>query len=156
MGTVHALIRSLRRAVRRALMPRSARAPRPTTGAPPVRPLSTHRDDTPIAAALLQWHARLNAERFGGALREIPVRVSRRMRSRLGHYAPAQRGAKPEIAISDRHVRRHGLAQAVETLLHEMVHQWQDESGLPLDHGAAFRRKAREVGIRPRATRVAD
>ena len=115
MGTVHALIRSLRRAVRLALMPRSARAPRPTTGAPPVRPLSTHRDDTPIAAALLQWHARLNAERFGGALREIPVRVSRRMRSRLGHYAPAQRGAKPEIAISHRHVRRHGLAQAIET-----------------------------------------
>jgi len=153
MGTVHALIRRLRRAVRRAMIPPEAPALRPATGAPPLRLRHTHRDDAPIAAALLQWHARLNAERFGGALREIPVRVSRRMR---GHYARAQRGAKPEIAISHWHLRRHGLAQAVETLLHEMVHQWQDESGLPLDHGAAFRGKAREVGIRPRATRVVD
>ena len=138
------------------MIPPGAPALRTATGAPPLRLRHTHRDDAPIASALLQWHARLNAERFGGALREIPVRVSRRMRSRLGHYAPAQRGAKPEIAISHRHVRRHGLAQAVETLLHEMVHQWQDENGLPLNHGAAFRRKAREVGIRPRATRVVD
>jgi hypothetical protein len=41
-----------------------------------------------------------------------------------------------------------------ETLLHEMVHQWQAETGQPVDHGRAFRRKAREVGITPRA--VAD
>ena len=40
----------------------------------------------------------------------------------------------------------------VVTLLHEMVHQWQCEQGLPLDHGQSFRRKALEVGIRPNAT----
>jgi hypothetical protein len=34
-----------------------------------------------------------------------------------------------------------------------MVHQWQAETGAPLDHGSAFREKAREVGIRPRAKR---
>ena len=28
-----------------------------------------------------------------------------------------------------------------------MVHQWQDETGRPIDHGRAFRAKAREVGI---------
>jgi hypothetical protein len=33
------------------------------------------------------------------------------------------------------------------------VHQWQDESGLPLDHGSTFRRKAREIGISPYACR---
>jgi hypothetical protein len=32
-------------------------------------------------------------------------------------------------------------------LLHEMVHQWQAENGLPVDHGAVFRRKAQEVGV---------
>ena len=28
-----------------------------------------------------------------------------------------------------------------------MVHQWQDETGRAIDHGAGFRAKAREVGI---------
>jgi hypothetical protein len=34
------------------------------------------------------------------------------------------------------------------------VHQWQDESGHTIDHGATFRAKAREVGIAPYARRV--
>jgi hypothetical protein len=39
-------------------------------------------------------------------------------------------------------------------LLHEMVHQWQAENGLPVDHGAVFRRKAQEVGVLPGARRT--
>jgi hypothetical protein len=35
-----------------------------------------------------------------------------------------------------------------------MVHQWQDEAGFDVDHGAVFRRKARAVGALPVATRV--
>jgi hypothetical protein len=62
-------------------------------------------------------------------------------------------GGGPEIAIAARHVKRDGLAAAVETLLHEMVHQWQHEQGLPIDHGAAFRKKCREVGAPARAKR---
>ena len=116
----------------------------------------THPDDAPMAAKLLEWHGRLNAERFGGTLGAVPVRVSRRMRSRLGHYSPAAAGETAEIAISRRHVRHHGLASAVQTLLHEMVHQWQAERGLAVDHGAAFKKKARSVGISPRATRMVD
>jgi hypothetical protein len=34
-----------------------------------------------------------------------------------------------------------------------MVHQWQDEGGHAIDHGATFRKKAREVGITPSARR---
>jgi lambda repressor-like predicted transcriptional regulator len=34
-----------------------------------------------------------------------------------------------------------------------MVHQWQDEAGHAIDHGATFRQKAREVGITPSARR---
>lgn len=96
----------------------------------------------------------LNRERFDGSLSRIPIRVSRRMKSRLGHYThrdPSGEGA--EIAISRRHIRRHGWGEAIETLLHEMVHQWQDESGLRVDHGRQFRAKARTVGISPRAHR---
>jgi len=120
---------------------------------PPER---THPDDEPLVAHLAAAHRRLNAERFGGSLSAVPVRVSRRMRSRLGHYVPASQGAPVEIVISRRHIRRDGWADAEDTLLHEMVHQWQDESGLPVDHRAAFRRKAREVGATPSAKRIVD
>lgn len=154
-------MRTIRRAVRAAIAARDARGKRlamPRTPRKPrtVRLLRTHPDDEIIAQQLLEWHRKLNAERFDGALRAIDVRVSRRMRSRLGHYAPSQRGAAAEIAVSQRHVKRHGFEQALHTLLHEMVHQWQDESGLPLGHGADFRAKAREVGITARARRAVD
>jgi hypothetical protein len=113
-----------------------------------------HPDDHDAAQRFRDWHARYNAQFFGGVLRDIPVRVSRRMRARLGHYSCATKaGDPPEIAISRRHLRRHGWDEALETLLHEMVHQWQDENGLPLDHGSTFRRKAREIGISPFACR---
>jgi hypothetical protein len=76
------------------------------------------------------------------------------MKSRLGHYTlRGQPNCEPEIVISSRHIRRHGWSEAVETLLHEMVHQWQDETGLKVDHGREFRRKAKQVGITPLAKR---
>jgi SprT-like family protein len=126
----------------------------------------TRSEDEPLARKLEEWHARLNAEYFGGELRAVPIRVSRRMKSRLGHYTGGQvdRGAgRPEgqtakglgeIAISWRHVRRHRWEEVVHTLVHEMVHQWQDETGLPIDHGPRFRAKARDVGIDAAAKRA--
>jgi hypothetical protein len=126
----------------------------------------TRPEDEPLAQKLEEWHARLNAEYFGGALRAVPIRVSRRMKSRLGHYTAGRldgRTAGPqrhtvkelgEIAISWRHVRRHRWEEVVHTLIHEMVHQWQDETGLPIDHGPRFRAKARDVGIDAAAKRA--
>jgi hypothetical protein len=114
----------------------------------------THPDDEAWSVRLVEEHRRLNAERFAGSLRPIVVRVSRRMKSRLGHYSPAVGAMPAEIAISRRHIRRHGWNDAIETLVHEMVHQWQAETGAPLDHGPGFRKKAVEVGIRPRAKRA--
>lgn len=119
----------------------------------PARRERTHPDDEAWSARLVEDHRRLNAERFENSLRPIAVRVSRRMKSRLGHYSPGVGATPAEIAISRRHIRRHGWDDALETLVHEMVHQWQAETGAPLDHGPGFRRKAREVGIRPRAKR---
>jgi len=114
----------------------------------------THPDDEVIAERLRRAHESVNHERFSGSLGEIPIRVSRRMRSRLGHYTHRDpSGAGAEIVISRRHIRRHGWGEAMETLIHEMVHQWQDESGLPVDHGRRFRAKARAVGISPMARR---
>jgi hypothetical protein len=124
---------------------------------PPRRkrsPERTNPADLPVIRDLSRWHLEYNRERFGGALREIPIRISRRMKSRLGHYSPASEGCEPEIVLSRRHIRRDGWEEALHTLLHEMVHQWQDEQGLPVDHGSSFRGKARAVGITPLACRA--
>jgi hypothetical protein len=115
----------------------------------------THPEDARLAERLTEWHRTYNERHFGGELRSIAVRVSRRMRGRLGHYTAATAAGDPaEIAISRRHLRRHGWDEALATLLHEMVHQWQDEHGHPIDHGRIFRQKARAVGISPHARRT--
>ncbi len=121
----------------------------------PPRRTPLHPDDRVMAERLQRAHARLNLVCFGGALRVVPVTVSRRMKSRLGHYAPARSHPEgAEIAISRRHIKRHGWTEAFDTLLHEMVHQWQEENGHPIDHGPLFRQKAHEVGTTPRAKRT--
>jgi hypothetical protein len=115
----------------------------------------TRPEDAPFAEKLVEAHRALNLRYFGGALAEIPIRVSRRMRSRLGHYtARSPAGDPAEIAISRTHIRRHGWSEAIHTLLHEMVHQWQDETDQPIDHSRVFRMKAREVGIEASARRM--
>jgi hypothetical protein len=77
------------------------------------------------------------------------------MRTRLGELAVEIRSGRPlDIAISRRHIARHAWPEVEHTLLHEMVHQWQAETGLPIDHGRTFRKKAREVGVLPAAKRA--
>ncbi|HUQ47642.1 MAG TPA: SprT-like domain-containing protein [Gemmatimonadaceae bacterium] len=114
----------------------------------------THPADEKYVDKLKERHAQLNSEKFSGALRPVPIRVSRRLKSRLGHYAwSGQEGRPAEIVISRSHIRRHGWDEAEHTLLHEMVHQWQDETGRKVDHGREFRQMARAVGITPHARR---
>jgi hypothetical protein len=121
---------------------------RPATGTD-LGPADRHRLDQ-----LKRLHHELNRRCFDGALAEIPLHLSPRMRRRLGEIRLQRGSGRPvHIAISRRHIRRDGWDRVAETLLHEMVHQWQAETGRPVDHGAEFRRKAREVGIEPRAVR---
>ena len=126
----------------------------PITCPPPSRRERTHPADEVIVTRLMEAHASLNRRHFEGKLREIEIRVSRRLRRRLGYYRLPYGADAAEIVISRYHLRRHGWRATLETLLHEMVHQWQCEEGFPVDHGARFRSKAREVGIEPTATRA--
>lgn len=104
--------------------------------------------DVALLNRLTELHRALNVRHFGGALRDIPIRLSGRMKSRLGELAAnVDTGEAREIGISRRHVLRHDWSEVEHTVLHEMVHQWQAEVGLRVDHGASFRAKAREVGI---------
>jgi hypothetical protein len=121
-----------------------------------VRVPRTHKDDVEFVHQLQVAHAEYNAALFHGELKPVVIRISRRMKNRLGHYMEAGKGLPAEIAISRRHLGRDPWDDVLHTLVHEMVHQWQDENGYPLDHSQIFRRKAREVGISARATRPAD
>jgi hypothetical protein len=131
--------------------PAEEHAPAPPGAArePRARP-----EDAPALARLSRMHAELNRFHFEGGLGEIQLLVSHRMRRRLGEVRLDRKtGRAVLIAISRRHIRRDGWAGVTATLLHEMIHQWQAETGRPVDHGAEFRRKARQVGIEPRAVR---
>ena len=143
------------RAERRAAQRTIVAHPVATTSASTRRPRSRPEDRT-LVAELVRWHQRYNTEHFNGRLRPVSMRVSRRMKSRLGHYTCAAHGEPAEIALSWRHIRRDGWEEACHTLLHEMVHQWQDETGHAIDHGPKFRAKAREVGVAPFARRTLD
>jgi hypothetical protein len=121
---------------------RAPRRPRPQ----PIDPA-----DHLILQRLTDLHRALNEAHFRPVLGTVTLRLSDRMRRRLGEFRPAEAGQSPEIAISRRHLRRDGWAGVRETLLHEMVHQWQAETGRPLGHGADFRHRCAELGIEGRA-----
>lgn len=124
---------------------------------PPLRPVRRDRPrpgDLVLLQRLGDLHQRLNLEHFGGTLAAIPIRLSGRMRTRLGELTvDCRTGQVEEIALSRHHLARHPWPEVEHTVLHEMVHQWQAESGLSVDHGPTFRRKARELGIEPQARR---
>ena len=126
-------------------------APRRSAGERP-RP-----GDAAALARLAEAHRRLNQQHFGGELGAVPIRLSSRMRRRLGELSVSLETGRPlAITLSRRHLRVDSWAEVEHTLLHEMVHQWQAEAGHPLDHGRQFRVRARAVGIVPRAVRRVD
>ena len=124
---------------------------------PPIRPPRRDRPrpgDVLLLQRLTDLHQRLNATHFGGVLSAIPIRLSGRMRTRLGELTMDCRTCRPEeITVSRHHIRRDAWSEVEHTVLHEMVHQWQAESGLAVNHGSTFKRKARELGIEPQARR---
>ncbi len=157
------------RAIIRFVSPRTRRAERlraerellafPVTDFVPAKPQEPPRrparpGDLRILGELALLRRDLNREYFRDQLPVIPIRLSDRMRTRLGELTLEDRTHRPvEIAVSRRHVERDVWSEVRQTVLHEMVHQWQAEAGLRVDHGPTFRRKARAVGIEPRALR---
>lgn len=143
--------RSERARLERRILAFPARAHAPV----PDRPAAGDPADRPLVRRLERLHARLNERHFGGRLGWVPFRVSRRMRSMLGELTlDPDTGRPAEIAISRRHVVHDGWAEVRETVLHEMIHQWQAETGRPVDHGPGFRRKALRLGVEPAASRT--
>jgi hypothetical protein len=160
-GVLKAIVRFLNprvpRALRRAAEREFLQFPVDEHAPPPAGPSRRERarpGDVLLLHRLETAHRELNQEHFGGTLGEIPIRLSGRMRRRLGELSVDIQSGRPiELSLSRRHIDRHSWAEVEHTLLHEMVHQWQAETGLRVDHGASFRKKAREVGVLPAARR---
>jgi hypothetical protein len=147
--------RLLRRAAQHEIL--SFRAEAHASG-PPRRRRAPDRErpgDAAHVARLLACFRDANAAHFGGLLPELPIRLSGRMRSRLGQLCLSRETGRPfEITVGRRHVERHDWQEVADTLLHEMVHLWQHENGHAVDHGSQFRAKARDVGVAPAARRA--
>lgn len=106
-------------------------------------------------AHLRREYERLNHSRFEAQLpNEIALRLSDRMRSRLGHIVPRiHDGVRvvEEIALNRKLLRSGNERVCEETLLHEMAHvaAWvfDNDSG----HGRAWKEWAFKVGCNPLA-----
>ena len=147
--------KALRRAAQHEILSFRAEAHAP---GPPKRRRAADRPqpgDLEKAERLARLFGEHNARHFGGQLPELPIRLSGRMRSRLGQLCMRHDTGEPyEITVSRHHVERHGWEEAAQTLLHEMVHLWQHVSGHRVDHGARFRAKAQEIGVVSSARRA--
>ncbi len=158
-----AVVRFLKSGTRRA-MRRAAEheilsfRPEPSAATPPLRQRAVDRarpGDLFKLVRLRRLFADYNERHFGGALPELPIHLSGRMRARLGQLSLRHGTGRPyELTISRRHIEAHGWDEAAQTLLHEMVHLWQHENGHDVDHGPLFRRKAEAVGVTPSARRT--
>lgn len=115
----------------------------------------THCCATPEQRSYLHAvYGYFNHTRFDGTLpTDISIRLSRRMRSALGHMMPGERtdGSRyvVEIALNCDLMLSGNGAERADTLLHEMAHvaDWM-QSG-ELGHGASWKAWARHAGCQP-------
>jgi hypothetical protein len=80
---------------------------------------------------LRYWHTRFNKLVFAGKLRRATLIIEP-----CGEAAGYCEATSPATIYIDPTLTRE---QARSVLLHEMVHQWQLESKLPMDHGRSFK-----------------
>lgn len=130
---------------------RAAHAARVATStAPPAHCAAT----PPQRAYLRALYTYFNRSRFDDSLpADIPVRLSRRMRSALGHMLPGERpdGTRyvVEIALNCDLMLPCNAAERADTLLHEMAHVATYLESGHRGHGPSWRAWAQHVGCRP-------
>jgi hypothetical protein len=99
-------------------------------------------------------YAYFNATRFAGHLpADLPVRLSDRMRSALGHMMPGpsegEQRTVMEIALNVELMLEGNGAERIDTLLHEMAHVADYLLSGQRGHGKTWRMWARRAGCRP-------
>jgi hypothetical protein len=102
-----------------------------------------------------------NAELFGGELPPVLLNFSRHSPRTLGFFAPQRwesaSGTETthEISLNPAHLKTRSPADVAATLVHEMVHLWQQEFGSPSRsgyHNHQWAAKMEDVGLIPSNT----
>ncbi len=99
---------------------------------------------------LRQEWVEINDTRLGGALRPPQLTLDGG-RSRLGRWSAGHR----LLGISEHHIWTHPWDRVLDTLRHEMAHQYVDEVLGAQDerpHGPAFAHACEQLGIEPRVS----
>lgn len=100
------------------------------------------------AAALTELYAhyeKCNREKFAGALpSNYTIEFNPLLRRLTGRITYGWK----LIEISSYHFRQYGLADAMQTLEHEMLHLYLHTLGKPSGHNLLFKSAARALGIR--------
>jgi hypothetical protein len=105
-----------------------------------------------MLAGLQLWAARFIVE-FRLDIGDIALCVDRLASGRYGHFRQGHNGfgLQGEIAINARYLSgQRQLWEVLGTLLHELLHAWQEMHGTPgkrNHHNAEFQAKARELGL---------
>lgn len=100
-----------------------------------------------ITVELIQkLYAELNEQHFEAKLPPCRLELSRRLVRTAGKIWPRAR----LIRLSFSYHEQYGLTELANTLLHEMIHLWLYEQGLPSGHNDRFHQKMNEVGLSDR------
>ncbi|HYV36890.1 MAG TPA: SprT-like domain-containing protein [Gemmataceae bacterium] len=104
-----------------------------------------------LVADLQRWADLFNLE-FKLNIPELSLSVDWLPRRRLGHFRYGHNGfgLRGEVVINRRYLDRREYWQVLGTLLHELLHAWQQAHGKPgkrNHHNKQFREKASEFGL---------
>ena len=103
-----------------------------------------------LANVLHEWAGRFNVE-FKLDVDIPALRIDRARDLALGTYRGHRNGfgIRHEVTLNAKYLNRP-IAEILETLLHELLHEWQELHGKPSTsnyHNVEYRRKASEFGF---------
>jgi predicted SprT family Zn-dependent metalloprotease len=124
---------------------------------------TTHSPTKVQFTAYEQMFRYFNRRLFGGGLPACLLNFSRKAKT-YGFFAPerwqhdSQKEVRHEISLNPASLRTRKPIDVASTLVHEMVHLWQQELGHPSRrgyHNAEWADKMDEVGLTPSSTAAA-
>lgn len=121
---------------------------------------TTVRPTLEYANELQQAFDHFNDRLFDGQLEQCVISLQRTARC-FGYYSPkrfinARSGeSRSEISINPQYLANYPVIESLQTLVHEMVHMWQDKYGKPGRrgyHNREWGQKMESIGLMPSST----
>src|SRR5262249_37129440 len=113
---------------------------------------------TPVEySGLQEAYDEFNKQLFGGNLVDVFITYQRHAHSR-GHFSPDRFSVRTasfgrhELALNPDHFVGRSDAEIASTLVHEMVHVWQQQHGKPPSrgyHDKEWSAKMKTIGLQP-------